>query len=569
MRLVLLVSLGFVAACGSLPAFPDGNTDGATLNPDASAACNLMACNATADQCCPDACNAGNDPDCTSECGNSIIETGETCDPLASCPTACATIGCQLRTLDKPGTCGAVCVNGGQVEACLATADGCCPAGCNGNNDGDCAAVCDNGTLEPGEHCDPLGSCPTACPQQACNLYTLFDPGTCRAVCVVTATQTACQNGDDCCPGGCNANTDSDCAPACDNNVVEAGESCDPLGSCPTSCPALGCQKYDLANPGSCQATCVEGAVETACVNGDNCCPSNCDANNDDDCQPGCGNNVIESGETCDPLASCPTACESVGCQAYEVANAGTCMAACVPGAVQTACRNGDGCCPSGCDANSDSDCAPACGNGIVEPGETCDGDCPRCVETTTCYTETGSAETCNLECHVPTTTCGIDGDACCAFDGAGCSINDDKECAGPRWDYVTVTEVDLSQGCQTIQIYGIAPGGSYLFTSCVPGGNPPAGDPLVSKITDSAGNVYPFNNDDASDKSALPRAAGWNCENDRGDLRMFSAPMNPGGFIVIGQPSHIDVTVCPFGSGTGLIPLNVWYNAPVKPHLG
>ena len=65
----------------------------------------------------------------------------------------------------------------GQVEACLATADGCCPAGCNGNNDGDCVAVCDNGTLEPGEHCDPLGSCPTACPQQACNLYTLFDPG--------------------------------------------------------------------------------------------------------------------------------------------------------------------------------------------------------------------------------------------------------------------------------------------------------------------------------------------------------------------------------------------------------
>jgi cysteine-rich repeat protein len=38
-----------------------------------------------------------------------------------------------------------------------------------------------------------------------------------------------------------------------------------------------------------------------------------------------------------------------------------------------TACTAGDGCCPSGCNATNDSDCAAVCGNGVVEPGEICD----------------------------------------------------------------------------------------------------------------------------------------------------------------------------------------------------
>src|SRR5829696_4408037 len=32
-----------------------------------------------------------------------------------------------------------------------------------------------------------------------------------------------------------------------------------------------------------------------------------------------------------------------------------------------------DGCCPSGANANNDNDCAPDCGNVVVEPGEQCD----------------------------------------------------------------------------------------------------------------------------------------------------------------------------------------------------
>ncbi len=39
-------------------------------------------------------------------------------------------------------------------------------------------------------------------------------------------------------------------------------------------------------------------------------------------------------------------------------------------------CRDGDGCCPSGCNADDDDDCDPVCGNDVCETGETEDG-CP------------------------------------------------------------------------------------------------------------------------------------------------------------------------------------------------
>ena len=40
-------------------------------------------------------------------------------------------------------------------------------------------------------------------------------------------------------------------------------------------------------------------------------------------------------------------------------------------------CGEVDGCCPSVCSADTDPDC-DGCGNGRVEDGEVCDGDCPR-----------------------------------------------------------------------------------------------------------------------------------------------------------------------------------------------
>src|SRR5262249_33963381 len=48
------------------------------------------------------------------------------------------------------------------------------------------------------------------------------------------------------------------------------------------------------------------------------------------------------------------------------------CTARCTHAPITTPANN-DGCCPRGANANNDNDCAPVCGNGVVESGEQCD----------------------------------------------------------------------------------------------------------------------------------------------------------------------------------------------------
>lgn len=94
------------------------------------------------------------------------------------------------------------------------------------------------------------------------------------------------------------------------------------------------------------------------------------------------------------------------------------------------ACVGGDGCCPWGCDAAEDFDCDPQCGNGVVEPGETCDGaaHCSSlCTDGDSCTYDNsmGSPETCDVMClNDPISNC-VDDDNCCP---AGCDYytNDD-----------------------------------------------------------------------------------------------------------------------------------------------
>ena len=69
---------------------------------------------------------------------------------------------------------------------------------------------------------------------------------------------------------------------------------------------------------------------------------------------------------------------------------------------------------------------APACGDGLVDAPETCDGNCPAtCTAADACMPQrkTGTAAMCNVECvaAAPITTC-IDDDGCCP---AGCEAED------------------------------------------------------------------------------------------------------------------------------------------------
>src|SRR5262249_26323792 len=155
----------------------------------------VTTCSLTPDGCCPTGCNANNDRDCSPVCGNGVVESGELCDTAIGpglpghCPVLAARDDRNPSTVDRlaASACQTQCPH---TEAtCSFAADGCCPTGCNANNDADCPAVCGNGFWEPGELCDtaiPAGSpgaCPTSCPPspQPCIVDNLQNAGTCQA----------------------------------------------------------------------------------------------------------------------------------------------------------------------------------------------------------------------------------------------------------------------------------------------------------------------------------------------------------------------------------------------------
>jgi hypothetical protein len=73
----------------------------------------------------------------------------------------------------------------------------------------------------------------------------------------------------------------------------------------------------------------------------------------------GCGNSVVDPGETCDPPGSCPTSCEPAANKCMPnvlVGSSASCTAQCQI-ELLTACANDDGCCPTGCTAANDNDC--------------------------------------------------------------------------------------------------------------------------------------------------------------------------------------------------------------------
>lgn len=256
--------------------------------------------------------------------------------------------------------------------------------------DSTCHFTCGNGVVDTvaGETCDTAiaagsaGACPTACDDGMACTTDVLSGSACQATCINTPIVVA-MDGDGCCPTGANSNTDSDCSATCGNGIVEAGETCDTAitsgtGACPASCDdGVACTTDTLLGAATCQAACMHATITTP-MNGDGCCPAGANHNTDTDCSASCGNGVVETGETCDTgittgTGKCPTSCsDGMACTKDVLSSAGTCQAACSFPAI-TMPKNGDGCCPAGANANDDTDCAPVCGNGVVEGSEQCD----------------------------------------------------------------------------------------------------------------------------------------------------------------------------------------------------
>lgn len=239
--------------------------------------------------------------------------------------------------------------------------------------------------------------------------------------------------------------------PSCGDGVLDAGELCDPgitsgAGACPQSCAAPACATASMVgSAATCTAQCI--TTPLACVGGDGCCGDGCDASTDNDCQNSCGDGVIDGPETCD--GNCPTSCgDDNACTTDQlVGSTSQCNARCSFEPVIT-CVSGDGCCPTGCDSTRDNDCAPTefCGNGVVDDGETCDGNCPAtCNDQNACTTDVrmGNAAMCDVQCrNSPVSAC-MNADGCCP---AGCTFQNDNDCA-----CIPKTCAQLGAECGTI----------------------------------------------------------------------------------------------------------------------
>ncbi|HET6282811.1 MAG TPA: hypothetical protein VFH73_17740, partial [Polyangia bacterium] len=130
-----------------------------------------------------------------------------------------------------------------------------------------------------------------------------------------------------------------------------------------------------------------------------------------------CGNGVVDPGESCDVAirdgepGACPRAdCDdAVACTA-DLRTGDACTLRCTHTEISNRIA-GDGCCPARAQHADDTDCSDSCGNGAIEPTETCDiaipagqpGACPtaaECAGNDKCTaTLLVSASTCSARC--------------------------------------------------------------------------------------------------------------------------------------------------------------------------
>lgn len=102
------------------------------------------------------------------------------------------------------------------------------------------------------------------------------------------------------------------------------------------------------------------------------------------------------------------------------------------------------------------------CGNGEVDPGETCDGNCPEsCEKGDVCTTVElkGSAANCTAYCFYEAITECIDGDGCCPD---GCDLSNDNDCGASDLSRVRL-DGGLEDGVTVIGGKEFAPLLSYL----------------------------------------------------------------------------------------------------------
>jgi cysteine-rich repeat protein len=263
-------------------------------------------------------------------------------------------------------------------------------------------------------------------------------------------------------------------------------------------------------------AECGNGVVETGedCDDNDTIADVVCDAT----CHFTCGNGALDAdlGEICDfgitsGPGSCPTTCDDGQVCTTDVLSGSACTTECVHSAISGP-VDGDGCCPAGANANTDSDCTAMCGNGILETGEVCDtgitagaGACPlSCDDSQSCTTDTlMNPDSCQAACAHTDITQPMNSDGCCP---PGATSLTDNDCLASCGNGV----VDAGETCDT----AIASGAGKCPTTCSDG-DVCTSDVLSNPATCTAHCVFvpitmAINND-----GCCPMGANANNDND------------------------------------------------------
>ncbi|HEY0715588.1 MAG TPA: hypothetical protein VGF45_23100, partial [Polyangia bacterium] len=195
---------------------------------------------------------------------------------------------------------------------------------------------------------------------------------------------------------------------------------------------------------------------------------------------PSCGNGRLDENEICDPgiwswrPGACPPAdCDDKVTCTEDIPVGSGCQLTCEHREIVAA-AVGDRCCPVGETAATDSDCSATCGDGVRNPGETCDiaapaGSPDACPTSDACDDHNPctddrlvSADTCSAICVHHAITAANSNDACCPA-GATAAIDNDCPAVCGNWHR------DPGERCDVAQP---GTGSAGCPTTCAPRGN-------------------------------------------------------------------------------------------------
>ncbi len=375
---------------------------------------NMVACDdfdacTVGDTCGGGVCVSGS----SLSCDDGNVCTDDVCDPAIGCVNTNNMVACDDFDACTVGdTCGGgVCVSGGPLS---------CDDGlfCNGMETCDPAAGCmspgdscplDTNCNEVTDTCDPIAQCGDGVldPVEQCDDGNILDGDCCSANCTFEVAGSACADGN-ACNGDETCNGAGTCDPGlllnCDDANVCTDDVCDPAIGCVNTNNMVACDDFDACTVGdTCGGgVCVSGSL-LSCADGNVC--------TDDACDPAIGcvntNNMVacDDGDACTAGDNCgggvcvsgsPLSCDDgLFCNGMETCDPAVgCMSAGNPCPTGTICTEISGTC----------DLITACGDGVLDPGETCDDG--------------------NV----------LDGDCCsanCTFEAAGTACSDGDACNG------------------------------------------------------------------------------------------------------------------------------------------